>query len=781
MSQTKETHERKYSHTSGVSLKGLDKSTYNYYRFLYQNQNHALVRLTMFFGRKSYRWFRLTDTDFLLFSSKTSSKPLATIPLAQIIAEDSDPILKGFKSCIKLRLQKFPVYWLHFKNENEHFFFESLLPSFQRTMPNMVQIFVHNQTIESEHFDENLPKQQSIGQLDKQENGERPNELHPNFEPLRNSTYSKQNSGGNEENVTIEIAQEGRVHLNQLKVYQEVYTKPKRAWNEKKKTRTDSYYQSKNISTNISDNEFGRDERPPKLPDEREKHNLRANNTKKLQIMTNFPPTPSSMTGINDTSSKSILGKISFPLEKTPPPQDRAAFLFGNDTYKTVTINSPFSGSAVQLLPHDVDLEMDNSEIEGRSSIRRMEFPAIVRKKNRKRGTKSFEKHLRTTKSHITMTRGVHEDIDLNDISLKESTSVIIGQSRRDEKVIGPRVYMNIKGPLLKDNSFEEPDGGDTHPGVEENKDSAKETNGEKTDENKKILYGLFNRKYNLKRANKSEIKSQISCSLIDIRDETETKLKQIKTIDECIEFGHKLMWNFELDDARRCLKIFQNKNLLADLMLIEVSFMKIGISGAEKKIKKAGEVLQILYNKANNLNFSQKEDPENYFANELHKAEICIYRGAMHFFMGNKFQLIRTLAEGWRYYRKLEHLMEKKTFKEALSSTSLHRYRFGYGCFNLVFSLIPAGLLKFMKLIGILDPNKEKGLEALEQCRKDGNIRSNFASIILALYTIEFELALEKACDLMSDSLEDFPKCPLFHWITSIICWKYAQVRIVY
>jgi len=251
-------------------------------------------------------------------------------------------------------------------------------------------------------------------------------------------------------------------------------------------------------------------------------------------------------------------------------------------------------------------------------------------------------------------------------------------------------------------------------------------------------------------------------------------ELRKIKSIDECITQGHHYMWTYQIEKAKKCFLLYKYEDKLLELLRVECNIMDIAISGNEKRIKEVLNELTALYNKVSDVEISPKDDLNKYVSNELNKAEILIYRCGMHLFLGNKFQTLKNLAEGWRCYKRLESIFEKK--KDQINKRNAHRFKFGHGCFNLAFSLIPSGILRIIKFIGI-NPDKEAGLKALEECRQDDDIRSNYCILILALYTIEFEIVSDKACEYLLEAIQKWNKCPFFYWIGSIICWKYCQV----
>lgn len=252
-------------------------------------------------------------------------------------------------------------------------------------------------------------------------------------------------------------------------------------------------------------------------------------------------------------------------------------------------------------------------------------------------------------------------------------------------------------------------------------------------------------------------------------------ELRKIKTHEDCIAKGMEYMWSHQLDKAKRVFSLYKYEDRLFDLLFVECNIMDIAITGSEQNISATLNELSNLMEEVCAIKFNEKTELDNYFSLELNKAEISMYRCGMNLFLGNKFQTVKTLAEGWRYYKKLESIYDKK--KSFLSPRNQHRYKFGHGSFNLAFSLIPSTILKIIKLIGI-SPNKQKGIESLISCKNENDIRSNYAVILMSLYTIEFEVVSESACEYLMEAIKKYNRSPYFYWIGAIICWKYCQVR---
>jgi hypothetical protein len=119
--------------------------------------------------------------------------------------------------------------------------------------------------------------------------------------------------------------------------------------------------------------------------------------------------------------------------------------------------------------------------------------------------------------------------------------------------------------------------------------------------------------------------------------------------------------------------------------------------------------------------------------------------------------------------------LEENVNYRARLTPENQHRYDFGHGVFNLAFSLIPQNLLRIIKFIGIA-PDKSDGLQKLESCRAVNSIRSVHAGLVLCLYGIEYDISSDGAYRILQDLFKQYPHCPLFFWIGSIVSWKLCQ-----
>ena len=249
-----------------------------------------------------------------------------------------------------------------------------------------------------------------------------------------------------------------------------------------------------------------------------------------------------------------------------------------------------------------------------------------------------------------------------------------------------------------------------------------------------------------------------------------------IKTREECLQNGMESFWNFQLKNARSYFSL--HEDFLCKLLQIECDIYEIALSGIKSDIEKCVAVLTNLY-----IYIQQKgpipikEDINKMFSLELTKAEILLLKGSLYALLGSKFQSFWSLAESWRIYKKLELIDTNKIYKEKIDNENRYRYNFGYGVFNLAFSLIPQHLLRIIKIIGI-SPNKALGLEKLESLRKSDSVRSIHAGLLVCLHSIEFEINTDYATTVLHECSKRYPNSPIFYWLGSVISWKLSQVN---
>jgi len=256
--------------------------------------------------------------------------------------------------------------------------------------------------------------------------------------------------------------------------------------------------------------------------------------------------------------------------------------------------------------------------------------------------------------------------------------------------------------------------------------------------------------------------------------------LEDVKSLEDCIEKGNELLWRHELGKAREILNLYKHESILVELMDCECDLHMVCVSGLENKVKEVLARLAEISNRLSNETISPKENINKYFEMELNKAELAFFKCAMYSFQGNRFQIVRSITDSLRHYRKLEGLMKKKDTEQQLSKINLHRYRFGHGCFAMAFSRFSPGILRLVKFIGIKS-DKVEGFKMIEQCRKEGGIRSHYAGIFLALYKLEVLGELEPASSIVNEGLKASNGSSLFYWLGSLIAWKYTKMEDSY
>ena len=158
----------------------------------------------------------------------------------------------------------------------------------------------------------------------------------------------------------------------------------------------------------------------------------------------------------------------------------------------------------------------------------------------------------------------------------------------------------------------------------------------------------------------------------------------------------------------------------------------------------------------------------------ELIQTELNMFKGILKFLRGNRFKAFLTLRDCWKSYRKFERLIEKEPqeFDDDLKA----RVYFGLGIFQVLVSALPRSITTLMTLVGF-SGNREKGKENLNHCLQMRKARSPFAAMILCLYHIDLDPDLDRVCAILKEYLDNFPHCALFHWIASIVSWRFAQL----
>jgi len=269
----------------------------------------------------------------------------------------------------------------------------------------------------------------------------------------------------------------------------------------------------------------------------------------------------------------------------------------------------------------------------------------------------------------------------------------------------------------------------------------------------------------------------------LEVQEEEEAEeegfdIGKIKTLEECVEIGCKLMWQNELDKARECLNLYKERSYLVQLLDCECDLQEVCVSGLEVKVRQTLNKLVELSGRISSENSHfNKEDPNKHFEMELNKAEIYLAECILYCFLGNRFNAVKRVTDAWRAYRRVENLTKKKDVLSKLSKLNQHRYKFGQGCFSVAFSLFSSVLLKLGKLIGIKSDRAE-GLRLLEECRQEQSIRSHYAALFLAVYKLEILALFEDASVIVTESLRESKGNSLFYWIGSLVCWKYTRVR---
>ena len=245
------------------------------------------------------------------------------------------------------------------------------------------------------------------------------------------------------------------------------------------------------------------------------------------------------------------------------------------------------------------------------------------------------------------------------------------------------------------------------------------------------------------------------------------------QNIDDAIE----LLNNFELAKAKELFVSLSKENPRLKIFIIECDLLVLSLTGFKELVDKCLVELGHLSNELGQVVTSCKLNANLHFENEITKAECILLRGLLNAILNNKWQAFLCLSESWRTVHRLEVLLNHKKINPVLSHEVHHRVLFAIGAFNLAFSLVPSGLLKLLKIIGIT-PNKELGLSYLQKCWNAKFTRSVYAALLVCCYHLEFELEPQKACEVVENGLVQFGRFPLFSWVGAILSWRFTQVK---
>jgi hypothetical protein len=101
-------------------------------------------------------------------------------------------------------------------------------------------------------------------------------------------------------------------------------------------------------------------------------------------------------------------------------------------------------------------------------------------------------------------------------------------------------------------------------------------------------------------------------------------------------------------------------------------------------------------------------------------------------------------------------------------------RLLLGLGLFYLGISALPRSLTAIIRIVGFTG-DRDKGMRYLHDCINQSRSRSPYAALILCLFNIDQEPNLDEVCLILKQYINAFPHSALFHWLSSIVSWKYA------
>ena len=251
-------------------------------------------------------------------------------------------------------------------------------------------------------------------------------------------------------------------------------------------------------------------------------------------------------------------------------------------------------------------------------------------------------------------------------------------------------------------------------------------------------------------------------------------------SVEHTLDEAFQLFQNFELKEAKELFLSLSAENPRLKLFAIECDLIVLSLNGFKDLVDSCLQELSQLTMQLMHMPSSLKSNTNLHFENEITKAECIVFKGVLNVALNHKWQAFLCISESWRIVRKLEAQIKDAKIQSALSSEVLHRIMFAIGAFNLAFSLVPPTLKKILKVIGI-SPNKQLGLELLQQCWEKKFSRSMYAALLISCYHLEFELDSQKACDVIEKAMIQYNHFPLFSWVGALLSWRFFQVNFLF
>jgi len=764
----------------------------------YENTYNPLFKKTKLLGRRVIRWFKIINGNLLYTNQKTSENPKKILPLHDIEFFEVCPISKDSKFCIKLETRKGSAYYIPCTSESEKEYLFELLSKNQT-----IQILSRkNSTTPGPSSKPSI--------LSRLQSPRFPNEKVVESHREKDSMIDDAEFLNTEENQATEMRSYGLVTIEKrLRMYQRNFMK------NAMDTTQDQIGMSQSILEDFAtlddpEMEAGIENNVPVLPSARKIENIDASGMKTVRYRVLRPS-----------------HKMNIEFWPRIGPHQHRTGKFINDTCPPLSKKleiSPYKAShvAMETVEDNHASDSDDGNLQITAAVRRVQFKSPQKKEKVKVAPLKFEYHDESfSDDNIKIAHSVRRvNIKKHLTEGDEDASVSPKGNHNHPKLTPPRsssltnqggvsgMAINAaRGRVLSfdnDSSDEDfPKNAKTFCSTWDFRKNMQQAQGE---ENLDDSSSSINRIYHQSRRMKECVKMMGSFEAFKTgkglgsdgfgstkpvtRTNTSTtpliqqqeyikpiEIKDVKSLEDCIEMGNELLWRHEIDKARAIFNLCKKESILVELMDCECDLHLICVSGLENKVKEVLERLGDISHRLSNDTVSAKENLNKYFETELNKAELAFFKCAMYSFQGNRFQIVRSITDSLRHYRKLEGLMKKKETEQQLSKINLHRYRFGHGCFAMAFSRFSPGILRLVKFIGIKS-DKTEGFKMIEQCRKEGGIRSHYAGIILALYRLEVLGELEGASMIVNEGLKASNGNSLFYWIGSLIAWKYTKVN---
>jgi hypothetical protein len=243
-------------------------------------------------------------------------------------------------------------------------------------------------------------------------------------------------------------------------------------------------------------------------------------------------------------------------------------------------------------------------------------------------------------------------------------------------------------------------------------------------------------------------------------RREDELRLPSQRSAESFRAAGLKYLWNFQLNNAMKCFELVKHNDIRSAIHWAEVTIFRLIITGKRSDVRKSYEALLEVEATA-----AQRVDPTH----EIVGAEVALYKSVLLILGDQRLRAFLSMRTAWKVFNKFT----EDSFKDPDLKC---RVLFGQGVIELLVTLVPSSVDTVLKLVGF-GRGRQHAIELLERCRANKEARSPLASLLLAVFYMDFGSNPAKAEEVLRDQLSKYPNSVLIQWVSSVVLWKQAKV----